>query len=140
MSAMNFGQAQSRYDSMLPPDRDTSASEARDAFMAEQVRTSLDPLDRLIVQHADALKERPEATNAIILVAHSQKLRRMDDLNEWDIAISDGMYPDNARTTAVRNLCKTGADDAQLGKLIREVALEAFVQRCVDEAERQVSP
>lgn len=135
---MNFAQAQSQYDNMLPPDNDTSASEARDAFLAEQVRTSLDPMDRLIAQHADALLESVESINQIIVEAHRLKLRRMDDLNEWDIALSDGLYEDNARTFKVRELCMTGADDCQLGKLIREVAQEAFAKRCVSNAEGRV--
>lgn len=135
---MNFAQAQSRHDNMLPPDNDTSASEARDAFLAEQVRTSLDPMDRLITQHADALLESVEAINQILVVARSIKLLWMDDLGEWDIALSDGLYEDNARTLKVRELCMTGADDCQLGKLIREVAQEAFAKRCVSDAEGRV--
>lgn len=135
---MNFNQAQSRHDAMLPPDNDTSASERRDAFLAEQVRTSLDPMDRLIAQHADALLESVESINQIIVEANRLKLRRMDDLNEWDIALSDGLYEDNDHTIKVRELCMTGADDCQLGKLIREVAREAFAQRCVSNAERTV--
>lgn len=135
---MNFAQAQSRYDNSLPPDNDTSAGEARDAFLAEQVRTSLDPMDRLIAQYTDALLESVESINQVLVVAHGIKDRRSDDLGEWDIALSDGMWEDNARTIKVRELCKTGADDCQLGKLIREVAREAFAKRCVSDAEGRV--
>lgn len=135
---MNLTQAQSRHDNMLPPDNDTSVGERLDAFLAEQVRTSLDPMDRLIAQHADALLESVESINQIVIEAHRIKLRRMDDLNEWDIALSDGMYEDNDRTIKVRELCMTGADDCQLGKLIREVAQEAFAKRCVSNAEGRV--
>ena len=135
---MNFAQAQLRRDNSLPPGNDTSAGERRDAFLSDQIRTSLDPLDRLIVQQADALKENVESTNQIIVAAHRIKLRRMDDLNEWDVALSDGMFDDNERTYQVRELCKTGVDDCQLGKLIREVTMEAFAQRCVSAAEDEV--
>lgn len=135
---MNLTQAQSRYDNSLPPDNDTSASEARDAFLAEQVRTSLDPMDRLIVKHADALLESVESINQIIIQAHANRWRWMGELNEWDVSISDGMCEDNARTIKVRELCMTGADDCQLGKLIREVAQEAFAKRCVSDAEGRV--
>ena len=132
---MNFTQAQSRYDNRLPPDNDTSASEARDAFLAEQIRTSLDPMDRLIAQHADALLESVEAKNQIIVVAYGIKQCRVDEPGEWDLALSDGMWEDNARTIKVRELCMTGADDCHLGKLIREVAREAFAKLCVSDAE-----
>ncbi len=135
---MNFAQAQSRHDAMLPPDNDTTPGEKLDALLAEQVRTSLDPMDKLIAQYADALLESVESINQVIVVAHSIKLRRMDDLGEWDIALSDGMWEDSARTIKVRELCKTGADDCQLGKLIREVAREAFAKRCVSDAEGRV--
>ena len=135
---MNMARAQLNYDHMLPPDHDTSAGERRDACLAEQIRTSLGAMDRLIVQQADALKERDEATNQIIIAAHGNKLRWVNDPNEWDVAISDGMWDDNERTNKVRELCKTGADDCQLGKLIREVAMEAFAQRCVSAAEGEV--
>ena len=135
---MNFAQAQSRYDNSLPPDNDTTPGEKLDAFLAEQVRTSLDPMDRLIAQYADALLESVESINQVIVVAHSNALRRMDDLGEWDIALSDGMWEDNARTIKVRELCMTGADDCQLGRLIREVAQEAFAKRCVSDAEGKV--
>jgi hypothetical protein len=135
---MNLAQAQARHDAMLPPDNDTSASERRDAFLADQIRTSLDPMDRLIVQQADALTESVESINQIIIVAHGRKLRWMDDLAAWDFALSDGMYADDARTNQVRDLCKTGADDCQLGKLIREVTVEAFAARCVSAAEGEV--
>lgn len=135
---MNFAQAQSRHDNMLPPDNDTSAAEARDAFLAEQVRTSLDPMDQLIVKHADALLESVESINLIIIYAHGYKSRRTMNLDEWDMALSDGMCEDNERTIKVRELCMTGADDCQLGKLIREVAQEAFAQRCVSDAEGRV--
>ena len=135
---MNFSQAQARHDAMLPPDNDTSASERRDALLAEQIRTSLNPMDRLIVEHADALKENFESTNQIIVAAHRIKLRRMDDLNDWDIALSDGMFNDNERTHQVRELCKTGVDDCQLGKLIREVTMDSFAARCVSAAEDEV--
>ena len=135
---MNFAQAQARHDNSLPPDNDTSSSERRDAFLADQIRTSLDPMDRLIVQQADALKENVESTNQIIIAAHRIKLRRMDDLNDWDIALSDGMFNDNERTYQVRELCKTGVDDCQLGKLIREVTMESFAERCVSAAEDEV--
>lgn len=135
---MNLAQAQSRHDNSLPPDNDNSASEARDAFMAEQIRTSLDPMDRLITEHADALRESVETTNQIIVLAHLNKRRWMGGLDEWDIALSDGMYEDNARTIKIRELCVTGADDCQLGKLIREVTHEAFAKRCVSNAEGSV--
>lgn len=135
---MNRAQAQERHDNSLPPDNDTSAAEARDAFLAEQVRTSLDPMDKLIVKHADALLESVESINLIIIAAHDNKQQWMGDLNEWDIALSDGMSEDNERTITIRELCMTGADDCQLGKLIREVAQEAFAKRCVSAAEGRV--
>lgn len=135
---MNLAQAQSRHDNSLPPDNDTSASEARDAFLAERVRTSLDPMDKLIAQHADALLESVESINQIIIAAHDNKQQWMGDLDEWDIALSDGMSEDNERTFKIRELCMTGADDCQLGKLIREVAQEAFAKRCVSDAEGRV--
>lgn len=135
---MNFAQAQSRYDNSLPPDNDTTPGEKLDALLAEQVRTSLDPMDRLIAQYADALLESVEAINLVIIAAHNTKLRRGGSLDEWDIALSDGMYEDNASTFAIRELCMTGADDCQLGKLIRKVAQEAFAKRCVSDAEGRV--
>src|SRR5574340_176960 len=95
-------------------------------------------MDKIIVKHAEALLESVESINQIIVVAHGIKDRRADDPGEWDIALSDGMYEDNARTIKVRELCMTGADDCQLGKLIREVAREAFAQRCVSNAEGRV--
>jgi hypothetical protein len=135
---MNLNQAQARHDSSLPPDNDTSAGERRDAFLADQIRTSLDPLDRLIVKHAEELKENFESTNQIIIAAHDWKFRRMGDLNEWDIALSDGMFNDNARTIKVRELLMTGTDDCQLGKLAREIAMDSFADRCVSSAEDEV--
>ena len=135
---MNLAQAQSHHDNSLPPDNDTTPGEKLDAFLAEQVRTSLDPMDRLIAQYADALLESVEAINQIIVVAHDYKQRRVDELGEWDLALSDGMWEDNVRTIKVRELCMTGADDCQLGKLIREVAREAFAKRCVSDAEGRV--
>lgn len=135
---MNFAQAQARHDAMLPPDHDTSAGERRDAYLAEQIRTSLDPLDQLIVQQADALPESFESINLILLAAHGWKLRWVNNLAEWDVALSDGMFGDNERTNQVRELCKTGTDDCQLGKLIREVAMQAFARRCVSAAEDEV--
>lgn len=135
---MNLAQAQSRHDNSLPSDNDTSAGEARDAFLAEQVRTSLDPMDRLIAQHADALLESVESINQVIVVAHSLKLRRMDDLNEWDIALTDGMYEDNERTFKIRELGMTGADKCQLGELVYQVMQESFAKRCVSGAEGEV--
>lgn len=135
---MNLTQAQSRHDNSLPPDNGTSASEARDALLAERVRTSLDPMDKLIAQYADALLESVESINQIIVVAHRIKLRRMDDLNEWDIALTDGMFDDNARTLKIRELGMTGADKCQLGDLIFQVMQEAFAKRCVSDAEGRV--
>jgi hypothetical protein len=135
---MNFAQAQARHDNSLPRDHDTFAGERRDALIADQIRTSLDPMDRLIVEHADALKENFESTNQIIIAAHGWKFRRMGDLNEWDIALSDGMFNDNARTIKVRELLMTGTDDCQLGKLAREIAMDSFAARRVSAAEDEV--
>ena len=135
---MNFAQAQSRHDNSLPPDNDTSASEARDALLAERVRTSLDPMDKLIAQYADALLESVETINQIIIKAGFNKWRWRGSLDAWDMALADGMSEDNERTITIRELCMTGADDCQLGKLIREVAQEAFAKRCVSDAEGRV--
>jgi hypothetical protein len=135
---MNLAQAQARRDNSLPPDNDMSDSELRDAYLADLIRTSLDPMDRLIVQQADALLESVESINQIIIAAHGKKMRWMDDLAAWDFALSDGMCTDDERTNQVLELCKTGADDCQLGKLIREVTVEAFAARCVSAAEGEV--
>ena len=137
---MNFTQAQARHDAMLPPDHDTSAGERRNAYLAEQIRTSLDPLDRLIVQQADALTESVESINQIIIEASRNRWWRGGYLDEWGIALSDGMSPCNDRTFAICELLKTGADDCQLGKLIREVTMESFAERCVSTAEDEVMP
>ena len=135
---MNLTQAQSRYDNMLPPDNDTSASEARDTFLAEQIRTSLDPMDKLIAKHADALLESVESINQVIVVAHRIKLRRMDDLNEWGAALSDGVSEDNERTFKIRELGMSGENKCQLGELVFQVMQEAFAKRCVSNAEGRV--
>ena len=135
---MNFTQAQARHDNSLPPGNDTSASERRGAFLADQIRTSLDPMDRLIVQQADVLKESVETINQIIIAASRNRWWRGGYLDEWGIALSGGMSPRNDRTFAICELLKTGADDCQLGKLIREVTMEAFAQRCVSAAEDEV--
>ena len=135
---MNFAQAQSRHDNSLPPDNDTSASEARDALLAERVRTSLDPMDKLIVKHAVELHESVESTNLIIIAAHNNKLRRGGGLDEWDVALSDGMSEDNERTFKIRELGMTGADKCQLGELVYQVMQEAFAKRCVSDAEGRV--
>jgi hypothetical protein len=135
---MNFTQSQARRDNSLPPNNDTSASERRDAFLADQIRTSLDPMDRLIVKHADALNESVEAINQIIVEANWTWRRRTEWADEWDIALSDGMSPRNDRTLAICELLKTGADDCQLGKLIREVTMDSFAERCVSAAEDEV--
>lgn len=135
---MNFAQAQSRHDNSLPPDNDTSASEARDALLAERVRTSLDPMDKLIVKHADALLESVESINLIIIAAHNDKLRWMGSLDAWDMALADGMDEDNERTFKIRELGATGADNCQLGELVFQVMQEAFAKRCVSDAEGRV--
>jgi hypothetical protein len=141
---MNFTQAQACHDAMLPPDNDTSASERRDAFLADQVRTSLDPMDQLIVQQADALKESPESINQIIIAASWKRWRRGDCPDEWGIALSDGTSAHNDRMFAILELGRAGAlgmanaDNCQLGKLVSELMADSFAERCVSAAEDEV--
>lgn len=136
---MNFATAQARHDAWLPRDNDTAAGEARDALDAEFIRTSLDPMDRRISRLADALHESQETINLILIAAYGYKLRRMDDLAEWDTAQSDSMCAAGERPNNILALCRTGADDCALGRLVREGTQETFAQRCVDTAERDVT-
>lgn len=136
---ISFATAQARYEGTMPSDQDTAASEARDALDAEHIRTSPDAMDQRITKLADALHESPETINQVLIVAYANKLRRFDDLTEWDAAHADGMWVTDERTNTIRKLSKTGADHCQLGKLLHEVTHEAFAKRCVDDAENEVT-
>ena len=141
---MNFAQAQERYDNSLPPDNDTAASERRDAFLAEQIRTSLNPMDRLIVEQADALKESVETTNLIIIAASRNSRWCGSSLVEWDVALSDGTSARNDRVSAILALGRAGAlrladaDNCKLGELVSKLMADSFAERCVCAARDEV--
>ena len=145
---MNFAAAQARHDNMLPRDNDTSASEAHDAFRADQVRTSLDPMDRLIVNIIERDSFDPdngiqhrsvELQDALIVRAAEIKAKRWDDHAWWDEATNDAMCLDTPDKLAILDLCASGEDDCQLGNLFRTITRQAFAEACVNAAEGELA-
>jgi hypothetical protein len=112
-------------------DDDTSAGEKLDAMQADMVRHDTDPVVQLIVALADDLSEPVDSINQVIVAADAHYGKIQSKLSEWDIALSDAMWSDGPAKTHILELCRSGADDAELGRLIRMHARAGIADACI---------
>jgi hypothetical protein len=112
-------------------DDDTSAGEKLDAKQADMVRHDTDPVVQMIVALADDLSEPVESINQVIVAADAHYGKIQSKLSEWDIALSDAMWSDGPAKTHILELCRSGADDAELGRLIRMHARAGIADACI---------
>jgi hypothetical protein len=124
-----------RYIQAPYADDDTSAGEKLDAMQADMVRHDTDPVVQLIVALADDLSEPVESINQVIVAAYAHYGKIQSKLSEWDIALSDAMWSDGPAKTHILELCRSGADDAELGRLIRMHARAAMADACIQVGE-----